>query len=184
MRPGAHGAGWHVDLAAMTIRPIRIFGDPILNTQAAPIELFDDALIRLVRDMLETMDDAGGVGLAANQIGMAQRVFVYDCDGMRGALINPEWEPIDDVVQVGPEGCLSIPDLQADVERHETVVARGRDEYGRPVTLRANGLLARCIQHETDHLDGVLFLRRLDPAVRQEAMQIIRGMNWFSGAEE
>lgn len=167
----------------MTIRPIRIFGDPILNTQASHIELFDAALIRLVHDMLETMDDAGGVGLAANQIGLAKQVFVYDCDGMRGALINPEWEPVDDMIQIGPEGCLSIPDLQADVARHETVVARGANEFGRPVALRASGLLARCIQHETDHLDGVLFLRRLDPEVRKEAMQMIRGMDWYTGQQ-
>lgn len=165
----------------MTIRPIRIFGDPILNTQATPVERFDDSVVSLAADMLETMDDAGGVGLAANQIGLAKRVFVYDCDGMRGALINPEWKAIDDVVQIDVEGCLSIPDLQAEVARHETVVARGRDEFGRPVTLRANGLLARCIQHETDHLDGVLFLRRLEPEVRKEAMQMIRGMDWYAG---
>lgn len=165
----------------MTVRPIRIFGDPVLNTQATPVELFDESLRRLVHDMLDTMDDAGGVGLAANQIGLTKRVFVYDCDGMRGALVNPEWEPIDDLVQIGPEGCLSIPDLQADVARHETVVARGFDEFGRPVTLRANSLLARCIQHETDHLDGVLFLRRLEPEVRKEAMQMIRGMDWYAG---
>lgn len=164
----------------MTVRPIRIFGDPILNTQATSVEVFDGSLELLVRDMLETMDDAGGVGLAANQIGLAKRVFVYDCDGMRGALINPVWEPVDESVQIGPEGCLSIPDLQADVARHETVVARGFDEFGRNVSLRANGLLARCIQHETDHLDGVLFLRRLDTAVRKEAMQIIRGMDWYT----
>lgn len=168
----------------MTIRPIRIFGDPILNTQAAPVELFDDALIRLVGDMLETMDDAGGVGLAANQIGLAKRVFVYDCDGLRGTLINPVWKPVDNLVQVGPEGCLSIPDVQADVARHETVVARGFDEFGRPVALRANGLLARCIQHETDHLDGVLFLRRLEPEVRKEAMQMIRGMDWYNADQQ
>lgn len=178
--PRAGDRARHVDWAAMTIRPIRIFGDPILNTQASRIELFDGSVIRLVHDMLETMDDAGGVGLAANQIGLAKRVFVYDCDGMRGALINPEWEPLDDMIQIGPEGCLSIPDLQADVPRHETVVARGADEYGRPVALRANGLLARCIQHETDHLDGVLFLQRLDPAVRKEAMHMIRGMDWYT----
>lgn len=165
----------------MTIRPIRIFGDPILNTQATPVERFDDSVVSLAADMLETMDDAGGVGLAANQIGLAKRVFVYDCDGMRGALINPEWKAIDDVVQIDVEGCLSIPDLQAEVARHETVVARGCDELGRPVTLRANGLLARCIQHETDHLDGVLFLRRLEPEVRKEAMQMIRGMDWYAG---
>lgn len=165
----------------MTVRPIRIFGDPILNTEAEPVELFDDALLVLVRDMLETMDAAGGVGLAANQIGLAQRIFVYDCDGMRGALINPEWEPLDNLIQIGAEGCLSIPGIQAEVQRHETVVARGLDQHGRPVTLRANGLLARCIQHETDHLNGVLFLRRLEPEVRKEAMQMIRGMGWYRG---
>lgn len=167
----------------MTIRPIRLFGDPVLNTRAEPVSLFDANLATLITDMLETMDAAGGVGLAANQIGLTKRVFVYDCDGMRGALVNPVWEPVDDYVQIGPEGCLSIPDIQAEVERHENVVARGRDAFGRPVAIRANGLLARCIQHETDHLDGVLFLRRLDPDVRKEAMEIIRGMDWFSGPQ-
>lgn len=167
----------------MTIRPIRIFGDPILNTEAQPISLFDASLRALITDMLDTMDAAGGVGLAANQIGLAKRVFVYDCDGMRGALVNPQWQPVDDVIQIGAEGCLSIPDIQAEVDRYECVIARGRDEFGRPVTIRANGLLARCIQHETDHLDGILYLRRLDPEVRKEAMEIIRGMDWYRDSQ-
>lgn len=164
----------------MTVRPIRIFGDPVLNTEAESIELFDDALATLASDMLETMDDAGGVGLAANQIGLTKRIFVYDCDGMRGALVNPVWEPAGEAIQVGMEGCLSIPDVQAEVARHEAVIARGVDVTGRPVTISAHGLLARCIQHETDHLDGVLYLRRLEPEIRKEAMEIIRGMDWYT----
>lgn len=168
----------------MTVRPIRIFGDPVLNSEATRIDTFDEALRTLVSDMLETMDAAGGVGLAANQIGLTKRIFVYDCNGMRGALINPVWEPTDDYVQIGPEGCLSIPGIQAEVERHENVIARGQDEFGRPVTIRGNGLLARCIQHETDHLDGVLFLRRLEPEVRKEAMAVIRGADWYQAQGE
>ncbi|PMC63651.1 peptide deformylase [Corynebacterium tuscaniense] len=168
----------------MTVRPIRIFGDPILNTEAQSIELFDVALATLASDMLETMDAAGGVGLAANQIGLAKRIFVYDCDGLRGALVNPVWEPVGDYAQIGMEGCLSIPDVQAEVVRHESVIARGFDVDGRPVTISASGLLSRCIQHETDHLDGVLYLRRLDPEVRKETMEIIRGMDWFNAGEE
>lgn len=168
----------------MTIRPIRIFGDPILNTEASPISLYDDNLTTLAADMLETMDAAGGVGLAANQVGVAKRIFVYDCDGMRGALINPQWRADGEDVQCGPEGCLSIPDIQADVTRYARVTASGFDVEGRPVTLHASGLLARCIQHETDHLDGVLYLRHLDPDVRKEAMEIIRGCRWYRNEKE
>ncbi|WIM68907.1 peptide deformylase [Corynebacterium breve] len=167
----------------MTIREIRLFGDPVLNTEATEITEFDSSLAVLVDDMLETMDAAGGVGLAANQIGLTKRVFVYDCSmiesGLRGHIINPVWEPIGDETQLGSEGCLSIPDISADTERFYSVVVRGQDAQGRPIAMQASGLLARCIQHETDHLDGVLFLKRLSPELRKEAMSTIRAAEWF-----
>lgn len=162
----------------MTTRPIRLFGDPILNTAAAPVERFDAPLSALAADMLETMAEAGGVGLAANQVGVAKRIFVYSCQGMTGALINPVWRPLGKGTQTGVEGCLSIPGIRAEVTRHAEVIASGLDVRGRPVAIRASGLLARCIQHESDHLDGVLFLTRMDPADRKAAMAKIRVADW------
>lgn len=163
----------------MALRDIRLFGDPVLNTAAAPVTRFDARLERLVADMGETMDHAGGVGLAANQVGLALRVFVYDCQGMRGHLVNPAWVPAGAGMQTGREGCLSVPGVAGSVTRHASVVATGSDVFGRPVAIRATGLLARCIQHETDHLDGVMFMRRMDPSARREAMAMIRGAEWF-----
>ncbi|GAB3649966.1 peptide deformylase [Corynebacterium nasicanis] len=168
----------------MTLREIRLFGDPVLTTRSEEITEFDDSLRTLVEDMLETMDAAGGVGLAANQIGLTRRIFVYDCshieDGLRGHLINPVWEPVGSETQLGAEGCLSIPDISAETERHETVRVTGVDVDGHPVAMVASGLMARCIQHETDHLDGVLFLKRLSPELRKEAMAAIRTAEWFT----
>lgn len=162
----------------MTTRPIRLFGDPILNTAAAPVERFDAPLSALAADLLETMAEAGGVGLAANQVGVAKRIFVYSCQGMTGALVNPVWRPLGKGTQTGVEGCLSIPGIRAEVTRHAEVIASGFDVRGRPVAIRASGLLARCIQHESDHLDGVLFLTRMDPADRKAAMAKIRVADW------
>lgn len=158
----------------MATRPIRRFGDPILNTPAAPVERFDAQLRALATDMLETMAAAGGVGLAANQVGVERRIFVYSCQGMTGALVNPAWHPLGEAMQTGPEGCLSIPGIRASVTRHAHVIASGADVSGRPVSIRASGLLARCIQHESDHLDGVLFLARMAPPDRKAAMAALR----------
>lgn len=162
----------------MALRDIRLFGDPVLNSVADPVTVFDSALERLVRDMLETMDHAGGVGLAANQIGLTRRVFVFDCQGMRGHIVNPVWEPLGEGLQTGMEGCLSVPGVRGEVTRHNAVVARGQDRFGRPLALRGTGLLARCIQHEADHLDGVMFMRRMEPEQRKEAMAAIRAADW------
>ncbi|MDO4631594.1 MAG: peptide deformylase [Corynebacterium sp.] len=168
----------------MTIRDIRLFGDPVLTTRADEVTEFDDALKHLVADMLETMDNAGGVGLAANQIGVLRRVFVFDCshteDGLRGHIINPIWEAVGEETQTGPEGCLSIPDISADTERFNTVKVTGQDQDGNPITIVASGLMARCIQHESDHLDGTLFLKRLSPELRKESMAQIRQSDWFN----
>lgn len=167
----------------MSERPVRIFGDPVLKTRAAEVTEFDDSLRTLVADMLDTMDANGGVGLAANQIGVTKRVFVFDCtgseSGLRGHIINPVWEALDQETQTGPEGCLSIPDIQKDTTRYQNVKVTGQDYDGNEVSIVASGLMARCIQHETDHLDGVLFLQRLTPELRKEAMREIRQSPWF-----
>ncbi len=163
----------------MAIREIRLFGDPVLNTAADPVTAFDAPLRRLVGDMLETMDHAGGVGLAGNQVGVAKRVFVFDCQGMRGHIVNPVWRALGEDMQRGREGCLSVPGITGDITRHNTVVASGVDMFGRPLTLRGTGLLARCIQHETDHLDGVMFLRRMEPEQRKVAMAEVRNSDWM-----
>lgn len=163
----------------MSVREIRLFGDPVLVSRADEVTAFDAKLAHLCDDMLETMDDAGGVGLAANQVGVLQRVFVYDCDDRRGELVNPVWEPAGEETEVDEEGCLSIPGINAAAERYLRVRATGVDRTGTPVVIEADGLLARCIQHETDHLDGVLFLSRLTPDERKAAMRELRVADWF-----
>lgn len=162
----------------MTVRPIRMYGDPVLKTRASEVTDFGTEKLRTqVNDMLETMDDAGGVGLAANQIGLLNRVIVFDTThqpgGLRGHLINPSWDAIGEEMQIGKEGCLSIPGISMDTERHMQVLVRGRDIDGRPVALQVSELLARCFQHEVDHLDGILFLKRLSPELRKEANALL-----------
>ena len=168
----------------MTVREVRLYGDPVLTTRAEEITEFGPSLERLAQDMLETMEDAGGVGLAANQIGVTKRIFVFDCshfqNGLRGAVINPEWEAVGEEMQLGTEGCLSIPGISQATERFSTVRLRGYDPQGRPVSMLASGLMARCIQHETDHLDGVLFLQRLSDELRKESMKTICQAEWFN----
>ncbi|MEV6137552.1 peptide deformylase [Nocardia sp. NPDC051990] len=164
----------------MTIQPVRLFGDPILRSHAAVVTEFDRELRQLVTDLIDTMHDDGGVGMAAPQIGVGLRVFVYDTGDASGHLINPTYEVVGVEEQVGPEGCLSIPGLRYDTRRALRVRAAGVDVHGKPVEFAAEGLLARCVQHETDHLDGVLFIDRLDPAQRKEAMRTIRESDWFS----
>ena len=163
----------------MSVLPVRLFGDPVLRTRAAEVTTFDAELRKLVADLTDTMHEEGGVGLAAPQLGMGLRVFTYDCDGFAGHLVNPTWDAVGDEEQVGPEGCLSIPGLRWDCRRHLHVVARGWDMHGEPVLVEGSEMLARCVQHETDHLDGVLFVDRLDPQTRRRAMAEIRAAEWF-----
>ena len=154
----------------MAVQPIRLFGDPVLRTPAEPVVDFDKELRTLVDDLFETMLDAPGRGLAAPQIGVGLRVFTYHVDAdEHGHLINPTLSFPDDEEQFGEEGCLSIPGLSWDCRRRRNVVARGFDMHGEPVTLTGSDLLARCVQHETDHLDGILFVDRLDPETRRQA---------------
>lgn len=166
----------------MTIRPVRLYGDPVLETPAEPIARFDADTARLVDDLIDTMHDEGGVGMAAPQIGVSARVFVYDIDGRVGHLINPELTFPDDVLHTAPEGCLSIPGLRYDTTRYVTVIANGVDMHGQPQRIDGTGLLARCIQHETDHLDGILFLDRLDEASRAAALDEIAAADWAAAA--
>ena len=166
----------------MTIQPIRLFGDPVLRTPADPVVDFDKELRTLVQDLTETMLDEGGAGLAAPQIGVGLRVFTFDVDDTVGHLINPQLQFPDDEEQDGPEGCLSIPGIYVDTKRRLNVVATGFNEHGEPVRLVGTGMMARCCQHETDHLDGVLFLDRLDQAARKDAMRQIREAPWYNAA--
>jgi peptide deformylase len=162
----------------MATRPIRLLGDPVLRTPAAEVTTFDKELRTLVKDLQDTMLDAPGVGLAAPQIGVGLRVFVYDVDDQLGHLVNPVLHFPHDEEQDGEEGCLSLPGLTFDCVRKQHVVAHGQNVYGDPVTVEGRDLLARCVQHEVDHLDGVLFIDRLDAETRKAAMAAIREAEW------
>ncbi len=161
----------------MAIQPIRLFGDPVLRTPAAEVTDFDKELRRLVEDLTDTMRDAPGSGLAAPQIGVGLRVFTWHVEGQLGHLVNPRLT-LSEETQDGPEGCLSIPDLTFDCRRARSVVATGFDMYGEPVTVEGSDLLARAIQHETDHLDGVLFVDRLDAETRAAALSALQEAEW------
>ncbi|MCW2857675.1 MAG: peptide deformylase [Marmoricola sp.] len=162
----------------MSIRPIRLFGDPVLRSAALPVTDFDKELRTLVTDLTDTMLDAPGAGLAAPQIGVGLRVFTWNVEGELGHLINPVLS-LSEEIQDGAEGCLSLPGLTIDCLRALSVVATGFDLYGEPVRIEGSDLLARAIQHETDHLDGVLFIDRLDREARKAAMKTIRESEWF-----
>jgi peptide deformylase len=162
----------------VAIRPIRLFGDPVLRRRAIEVVDFDVELRQLVTDLTDTMLEAAGAGLAAPQIGVGLRVFTWNVDGEVGHLINPSLD-LSDEVQDGPEGCLSLPELTYDCIRALSVVASGFNKYGDPVRIEGSELLARAIQHETDHLDGVLFIDRLDDEARKAAMREIRESEWF-----
>jgi peptide deformylase len=150
----------------------------VLRTQADPVTDFDAELRRLVKDLTDTMLDAPGVGLAAPQIGVSLRVFTYHVDDQLGHLINPSLD-LSSEKEEDDEGCLSFPGLAFPVNRAYGVVAKGFNMYGEPVTVEGSGHLARCVQHETDHLDGVLFIDRLDPVARKLAMKEIRQAEWW-----
>ena len=166
----------------MTVQPIRLFGDPVLRTPAEPVVDFDKELRVLVKDLTETMVDAPGAGLAAPQIGVSLRVFTYDVDDAMGHLVNPVIGVMSEEIQDGDEGCLSFPGMAFPTKRRERVVASGFNMYGDPVTIEGSAMLARCIQHEVDHLDGVLFVDRLDAETRKAAMRAIRGASWADRA--
>ena len=150
----------------MPILPIHLLGSPVLREASAPVAEVTEEVRRLVDDMFETMDAAEGVGLAANQVGLALRVAVVDAEGSRFAMINPVIREASGK-ESEEEGCLSIPDVYAEVTRPERVVLEAVGRDGLPIRIEAGGLLARAIQHEIDHLDGILFLDRLSPMKRR-----------------
>ncbi|MDT5035066.1 MAG: peptide deformylase [Micromonosporaceae bacterium] len=165
----------------MSVLPVRLFGDPVLTTPADEVTVFDRQLRRLVRDLTDTLHDEEGAGLAAPQLGVSQRVFVFHVGDVAGHLVNPVLDFPDDLEQDGPEGCLSIPGLYFDTRRRLNVIARGFSAHGDPLQVVGTEHLARCLQHETDHLDGVLFIDRLDAERRKAAMKEIRRASWAGG---
>jgi len=161
---------------AAALAHVRKFGDPVLRTRARPVDRFDDALRREVRQMGDLMVDSIGVGLAANQVGILHRLLVYRVHQQSpvAALVNPEIEWVGDELETLEEGCLSLPAVHVDVERPVHIRVNALDEYGEPLTIEASGLEARVIQHEIDHLDGVLVLDRIGRSPRKEAMKALR----------
>ncbi|MFC4947483.1 peptide deformylase [Pseudonocardia sp. GCM10023141] len=173
----------------MAVRPIRIIGDPVLHTPTRPVETFDGELKALVVDMFDTMAAAEGVGLAANQVGVDLRLFVYDCPdeqiraNVRGVVINPVLEtserpetmpdPDDD-----DEGCLSVPAEVFPTGRADWARVTGVDLDGTPVVVEGHGFLARCLQHETDHLDGIIYVDRLVGRNLRAARKAVRRNGW------
>ena len=154
---------------------LRLFGDPVLKQPARPVEELTSDLVPLIHGMYDTMDDAEGVGLAAPQVGVRKRLFTYDLHEGDGphAVLNPEIVERSGEVLL-EEGCLSVPGFRFDIVRAERVTMRGLDLDGREILVDADGLLAHVIQHEIDHLDGVLLLDRLEPDVRRDALRAIR----------
>jgi peptide deformylase len=162
----------------MTVLPVRLFGDPVLTQPASPVTDFDRELHKLVRDLHDTLSAQQGAGLAAPQLGISRRVFVFDMGEHRGHLVNPTLRFPDEQEQDGPEGCLSMPGLYFDTKRRLNVVAKGYTMHGDPLQIVGAGELARCLQHETDHLDGVLFIDRMDATRRRAALREILAADW------
>ncbi|MEU6368900.1 peptide deformylase [Streptomyces sp. NPDC046931] len=165
------------------VRPITVLGDPVLRTPGAEVTDFGPELARLVEDMFATMYAAQGVGLAAHQIGEALRVFVYDCpddEEVRhlGHVVNPRLVEADGVVLRGPEGCLSLPGLEAGTERYDRAVVEGFTVDGEPVRVEGTGWFARCLQHECDHLDGGLYVDRLSGRRHRRVMRQAARAPW------
>ena len=168
----------------MAILNIRIIGDPVLRTVADPVTEFGPELAKLVADMTETMEDVEGAGLAAPQVGVSQRVFTYRVGGVDGHIVNPVLENSDDYQPDHVEGCLSIPGLGFPVRRFRATKVTGVDLHGNPVTVEGEGMLARCFQHETDHLDGILYTDRLEGEDRKKALRSIRNANYDAITEQ
>jgi peptide deformylase len=157
----------------VTVRPLRLLGDPVLRTASDPVTRFDDALAQLIADLIDTVQEPGRAGLAASQIGSSLAAFSFNVDGQLGYLINPRIVEVTGSYE-GPEGCLSIPGVSADLTRSWYAVAEGVDLEQRPVIVAGTGELARCLQHETDHLRGELYIDKLTGAERRRVMRELR----------
>ncbi|MEU5161143.1 peptide deformylase [Streptomyces sp. NPDC020875] len=165
------------------VRPVSLFRDPVLHAPCEPVTDFGPGLRRLVEDMFATMYAARGVGLAANQVGVGLRVFVYDCpddEDVRhlGHLVNPRLVEADGLELRGPEGCLSLPGLEAGTPRYDRAVVEGFTADGEPVRVEGTGFFARCLQHETDHLDGVVYADRLTGLRRTRLLRAVARAPW------
>lgn len=170
-------------LMAGTARPIRYLGDPVLRTECDPVRTFDDRLVRLIDDMFASMYAARGQGLAANQIGVAEQIFVYDSLDDRerrfvGHVVNPRLVEADGELVTGPEGCLSLPGLQYPTPRCGHAVVEGVDLEGKPIRVEGTGEFARCLQHEFGHLQGRVYVDVLTGETRKEALRTIRTASW------
>ncbi len=165
----------------MTVRPIRIFGDPGLRMVTETVTSFDRELAALVADMTETMYAAPGVGLAANQVGVGLRVFVYDVGDGPSHIVNPVLETSEPLYDED-EGCLSVPGLSFPTVRSEHATVTGADLHGEPVAFSGSGLLARCFQHEVGHLQGRLYLDELQGPTAREAKRAVRTSEWFTAS--
>jgi peptide deformylase len=155
-------------------KDIRVIGDPVLREHARDVTEFDRGLRKLAKRMIRTMHDAPGVGLAAPQVGVLQRMLVYDVDDDPHVLVNPVLDEFSDDTEEADEGCLSVPGVTMPVQRPLSVRVRALDEYGEPVDFRAEGFEARVIQHENDHLDGVLIVDRTTRSARAAALRAMR----------
>jgi peptide deformylase len=158
----------------VTIRPIRELGDPVLRTPSDEVTEFDAWLAALVRDLLDTVDHPGRAGLAAPQIGVNVRAFSYNIDGAIGHMVNPVIVERSEEIQDGDEGCLSVPGIWAPTVRSMYCAVEGVDVDGKPLRLEGTDLMARCLQHEVDHLDGKVFLDRLTGEARKSALRALR----------
>ena len=163
----------------MTVRDIRLFGDPVLKTVSDPIGEIDDRVRGLVDDLLDSVRVPGRAGVAASQIGVNLRAFSYNVDGVVGYILNPVIVELSGEPELIDEGCLSVPDLWFKTSRYPFARATGIDLDGNPVEVAGTGVLAQALQHETDHLDGLLYLDRLDKPTRREAMRQVRESTWF-----
>jgi peptide deformylase len=157
----------------MTVRAIRLFGDPVLRTEADPVVTFDRALRQLVQDLEDTVREPGRAGVAAPQIGVSLRVFSYNVDDVVGHMVNPVLSDFEGT-QDDEEGCLSVPGLAFPTPRAMSVLATGQDQHGEPLVIAGTGFLARALQHETDHLNGTLYIDTLTGDVRRQALRELR----------
>lgn len=163
----------------MAVRDIRLFGDPVLKSRSSEIGEIDDSVRALVRDLLDTVEPPGRAGVAAPQIGVGLRAFSYNIDGDIGYILNPVLVEVRGEPAPVDEGCLSVPGLWHPALRYPWARVEGIDLEGQPVILEGEGLLAQALQHETDHLDGMLYLERLTPERRRIAMREVRESAWF-----
>ncbi len=166
----------------MAVRPIRLFGDPVLRSAADPIGRIDDAVRGLVADLLDTVQVPGRAGVAAPQIGVGLRAFSYNVDGLIGYVLNPTLVELRGEPDAIDEGCLSVPGFGFLRRRHPWARVVGMDLDGATVELSGDGLLAQALQHECDHLDGRLYIEGLEPEIKREAMRAVRQADWFARA--